>query len=97
MVCDLRKALTLSTLLGVGISSPQVMAVDAAQQPVQTATPPAEAEVKGESPSLEFLEFLGQWETNEGEWISPEDLANKDFVELIDSAMETGVEPDDTD
>lgn len=97
MVCDLRRALTLSTLLGVGVTSPLVLAVDAPQQAVQAATPAAEGEEEGESPSLEFLEFLGQWETDEGEWISPEDLANEDFVELIDSAMETGVDLDDTD
>lgn len=96
MVCDLRKALTLSTLLGVSVTSQQGAAVDAAQQPEQAATAPAGTEVENDPPSLEFLEFLGQWETDEGEWISPEDLANEDFVGLMDSAMETGLEPDDT-
>lgn len=96
MVCDLRMALTLSTLLGVGVSSQQAAAVDAAQAPEQATPPSAGAEADGEPPSLEFLEFLGQWETDEGEWISPEDLANEDFVELIASAIQTGVEPDDT-
>jgi hypothetical protein len=27
-----------------------------------------------ETPSLEFLEFLGDWETDDGEWIDPEEL-----------------------
>ena len=27
-----------------------------------------------EMPSLEFLEFLGDWETDDGEWIDPEEL-----------------------
>jgi len=29
-----------------------------------------------ESPSLDFLEFLGEWETADGEWIAPDDLEN---------------------
>lgn len=27
-----------------------------------------------EMPSREFLEFLGDWETDDGEWIDPEEL-----------------------
>ena len=27
-----------------------------------------------ETPSLEFLEFLGDWATDDGEWIDPEEL-----------------------
>jgi hypothetical protein len=27
-----------------------------------------------ENPSLELLEFLGDWETDDGEWIDPEEL-----------------------
>lgn len=34
------------------------------------AQQPDEAEL----PSLEFLEFLGDWETEDGEWIDPEEL-----------------------
>ena len=94
MVCDICKALTLSTLLGLGVTCQQAAAADAAQQPSQATTPPAGAEGEDDPPSLDFLEFLGQWETDEGEWISPEDLANDDFVELIDRALETGLEPE---
>ena len=32
--------------------------------------------------SLEFLEFLGEWETDEGEWIDPEQLKTDIFEEL---------------
>ena len=32
-------------------------------------------EEKGqEIPTLEFLEFLGEWETEDGRWIDPEEL-----------------------
>jgi hypothetical protein len=27
-----------------------------------------------EIPTLEFLEFLGEWETEDGRWIDPEEL-----------------------
>lgn len=33
---------------------------------------------------IALLEFLGQWETDDGEWIAPSDLADETFVELID-------------
>jgi hypothetical protein len=43
-----------------------------AQEPgqVRQAMPSEEAE----RPTLEFLEFLGDWETDDGEWIDPEEL-----------------------
>jgi len=28
----------------------------------------------GEVPGVELLEFLGEWETEEGEWIDPEEM-----------------------
>jgi hypothetical protein len=37
----------------------------------QTNTPKQETP---EIPSLEFLEFLGEWETEDGKWIDPEEL-----------------------
>lgn len=37
------------------------------------------------SPSMELLEFLGEWETDEGEWISPDELDNDYLVELLDN------------
>lgn len=36
-----------------------------------------------EVPSLEFLEFLGSFETDEGEWIDPESLMTEEFNELL--------------
>jgi len=39
-----------------------------------------------EVPSLEFLEFLGSFETDEGEWIDPESLMSEEFTELLQAA-----------
>jgi len=41
-----------------------------AQEPGPVGLPPEETEM----PSLELLEFLGDWETDDGEWIDPEEL-----------------------
>ena len=38
-----------------------------------------------EVPSLEFLEFLGSFETDEGEWIDPESLMMEEFGELLEA------------
>ncbi len=38
----------------------------------QTNTPIEET--GREIPTLEFLEFLGEWETEDGRWIDPEEL-----------------------
>ena len=42
------------------------------KEPEQTNT--RQEEKSGEIPSLEFLEFLGEWETEDGRWIDPEEL-----------------------
>lgn len=36
-----------------------------------------------------FLEFLGQWETDDGQWIAPEDLADENFAALIADMVQT--------
>jgi hypothetical protein len=48
-----------------------------------------------EIPDLEFIEFLGQWETDEGEWIDPNSLLGSDFAGLLDAAASSSSE--DTD
>lgn len=37
-----------------------------------------------EVPSLEFLEFLAEWETSEGEWAGPEQFEDDSFDQLYD-------------
>ena len=43
----------------------------------------AENEQKEDAPDLEFLEFLGQFETDAGEWIDPDSLLTEAFTELL--------------
>lgn len=39
-------------------------------------------------PSIEFLEFLGEWETEQGEWIDPVELESEEFGTLIETTIE---------
>lgn len=45
-----------------------------AQQAESEQTSKRQEEKSPEIPSLEFLEFLGEWETEDGRWIDPEEL-----------------------
>jgi hypothetical protein len=36
-------------------------------------------------PDLELLQFLGEFETDEGEWIEPELLLESEFSQLLDA------------
>ena len=38
---------------------------------------------------LEFLEFLGEWETDEGQWINPMDFTDPPSGEVEKTAHET--------
>lgn len=38
-------------------------------------------------PSLEFLEFLGQFETDSGQWIEPGSLLTEEFGNLLDASI----------
>ncbi len=40
-------------------------------------------------PSMEFLEYLGEWGMDEDDWIDPEDLGNDDIGKLIEAIIET--------
>ena len=62
------KAYLWSMVLLLGLSSSPAWTQETGQ--VRQALPPEEAE----RPSLELLEFLGDWETDDGEWIDPEEL-----------------------
>ncbi len=43
----------------------------------------AETQAGDEAPSLELLEFLGEWESSDGEWVDPADLEDDDFAKLM--------------
>ena len=39
-------------------------------------------------PSIEFLEFLGEWETEDDEWIDPLEFESEEFGKLIETTTE---------
>ncbi len=46
----------------------------------------AEQQIVDETmPSMAFLEFIGEWETDEGEWIDPLDLEREETGKLIET------------
>lgn len=45
-----------------------------------------------EIPSIEFLEFIGEWETEQGEWIDPVEFENEEVDSLIDTSLESETE-----
>lgn len=47
-------------------------------------------------PPLELLEFLGQWETDDGEWIDPQELEDPELVNLLEAALATETAPVET-
>ena len=62
-----------STVLLLGLLSSPALA----QEPGQVGA----SQENIETPSLEFLEFLGDWETEDGEWIDPEELEQISIAE----------------
>ena len=46
----------------------------------------AEEEQELQSPDMELLEFLGSFQTDNGEWIEPESLLTGEFAELLNIA-----------
>jgi len=66
----------LTPVLALGMVAPVIQAANNDAADTQTILP-----------NLEFLEFLGQWETDEGEWLPPEQLIDGEFVQLLDAAM----------
>ena len=49
---------------------------------------------KGNGPSLELLEFLGEFETDEGEWIDPEELDQMESIDELDKSQESNEDRD---
>lgn len=39
-------------------------------------------------PSMDFLEFLGEWETEQGEWIDPESLEDNEIEKLLETKID---------
>ena len=43
----------------------------------------AQQQIGEELPTLELLEFLGEWEMDNGEWVDPEKFEDEDFTKLL--------------
>ena len=43
----------------------------------------AENQKEEEVPTIALLEFLGEWEGNDGQWLDPEELEDEDFINLL--------------
>lgn len=56
----------------------------------------AENEPIESAPDLEFLEFLGQFETDAGEWIDPDSLLTEEFSGLLEASTEAETESNST-
>jgi len=54
-----------------------IRAQDASEKDKPQSASPGE-----ESPSLEFLEFLGEFETEDGEWTDPENINEMEMEDL---------------
>lgn len=54
----------------------------------------AEEEQTEELPDLEFLEFLGRFETDSGEWMDPDSLLTEEFTELLDVSTDAAADSD---
>lgn len=54
------------------------------------ATVEAREDSPPSGPDLEFLEFLGSWETEDGQWVNPLDLMDQSFSDV--EGMPTQVE-----
>jgi hypothetical protein len=48
----------------------------------------ADDEQQAAMPSMDFLEFLGEWETEQGEWLDPETLEDNDITKLLESNID---------
>lgn len=89
-------------LLGLGLSQSLYGAgTQQTDQVVENAGTEA-TETDENMPDLEFLEFLGSFETDNGDWINPDRLADNDFDALLNAARQAqqagGQEnPDDGD
>jgi hypothetical protein len=50
-----------------------------------------------DNPSIEFLEFLGEFETRTGEWIDPNEFTNETYASAEEQEEETVVIEEEND
>jgi hypothetical protein len=70
-----------------GASAP----VTAQSESVEGSYPPAKTQMPAEDTglSLEFLEFLGEWESDSGEWVDPVEVESVDWPIVSNDPSDT--------
>lgn len=51
----------------------------------------AEERTNEETPSMDFLEFLGDWETEQGEWVDFVELEHVESEKLIETTIDSKI------
>lgn len=59
-------------------------------------TQSAQEAIFSDAPSIEFLEFLGEWENKEGEWVDPNQF-DDNFYARTDTVEEEVIPEDEDD
>jgi hypothetical protein len=49
-----------------------------------SATSPADTEAGNDDISMEFLEFIADWETDQGNWVGPDGFIDDSFDQLYE-------------
>ncbi|MCG8325085.1 MAG: hypothetical protein MI673_06170, partial [Thiotrichales bacterium] len=57
--------------------------------PVHSVDTQRQNETHQELPGAEFLEFLGEWETDQGEWIDPEEMDDDYLASQVQDGTDT--------
>lgn len=90
MACNLRR---LFLAAGMFAASTSCIAMATQSEEIAAAGSDVIAAVADEAEvDIGLIEFLGQWETDDGEWIAPSDLADETFVELIETVGSVEIE-----
>ena len=80
-------AILLISLLGCAFADAEEHP-DSDERDVSTQNIDLALERPGQAPSTELLEFLMEWETPSGEWISPMDIAHMKIPESKNETSE---------
>ena len=71
------RPILIGTLCLWSLGTTPIMTQDASEK-----DEPKSASTDEETPSLQFLEFLGEFETEDGEWTDPEDINEMEIEDL---------------
>lgn len=85
MVCKLKRfyQFVFATVLWAPLNAFTMQAEKT--EPLDNGTEAKAVDSVEDEADLALIEFLGQWETDDGEWLAPSELADESFVELIET------------